>query len=115
MLCALCSIAPEMGITKGRRQNIVRGHTALSFSVKSQKGYNNQRQRFPALASRFYNLTIRKGSAQCFVVSICTEPKSMQNFPNSIVLTSHSCYQYYTLCRRLSMSFQWPIIDRSGH
>ena len=25
MLCALCSIAPKMGITKGRRQNIVRG------------------------------------------------------------------------------------------
>lgn len=25
MLCALCSITPEMGITKGRRQNIVRG------------------------------------------------------------------------------------------
>ena len=39
----------------------------------------------------------------------------MQNFPNNIVLTSHSCYQYYTLCRRLSMSFRWPIIDRSGH
>ena len=32
MLCALCSIAPEMGITKGRRQNIVRGLTFLIVS-----------------------------------------------------------------------------------
>ena len=27
----------------------------------------------------------------------------MQNFPNNIVLTSHSCHKYYTMCRCLSM------------
>ena len=37
MLCALCSIAPEMGITKGRGQNIVRGHTTSIFSYQSAK------------------------------------------------------------------------------
>ena len=37
MLCALCSIAPEMGITKGRGQNIVRGHTSLIFSCQIAK------------------------------------------------------------------------------
>ena len=28
----------------------------------------------------------------------------MQNFPNNIVLTSHSYHKYYTMRRRLSMS-----------
>ena len=104
MLCALYSIAPEMGITKGRGQNIVRGAKSKILPCQSAKGYKNQRQRFSALASRFYNLTVRKGSAQCFVVSICTEPKSMQNFPNNIVLTSLPYHKYYTMCRCLSTS-----------
>lgn len=104
MLCALCSIVPEMGITKGRGQNIVRGPKETILPVSLQKGYNNQRQRFSAPAFRFYSLTVGKGSAQCFVVSICTEPNSMQNFPNNIVLTSHSYHKYYTMRRRLSMS-----------
>lgn len=104
MLCALCSIALEMSITKGRRQTSSAAQNKLSCPVSLQKGYNNQRQRFSALASRYYRLTVRKGSAQCFVVSICTEPKSIQNFPNNIVLTSHSCLKYYTMYRCLSMS-----------
>lgn len=37
MLCALCSVAPELGITKGRRQNIVRGHTSSIFSYQIVK------------------------------------------------------------------------------
>ena len=114
MLCALCSIAPEMGITKGRGQNISAAQNKRSCPVSLQKGYKNQRQRFSALASRFYNLTVRKGSAQCFVVSICTEPKSMQNFPNNIVLTSHSYHKYYTMHRCLSMSVRRPAIDGAG-
>ena len=104
MLCALCSIALEMSITKGRRQTSSAAQNKLSCPVSLQKGCKNQRQRFSALAPRFYNLTVRKGSAQCFVVSICTEPKSMQNFPNNIVLTSLCYYKYYTMCRCLSMS-----------
>ncbi len=38
----------------------------------------------------------------------------MQNFPNNIVLTSLYYSKYYTMCRRLSISFWWPIMDRSG-
>ena len=68
MLCALCSIAPEMGITKGRGQNISAAQNKRSCPVSLQKGCNNLRQRFSALAFRFYRLTVRKGSAQCFVV-----------------------------------------------
>lgn len=37
----------------------------------------------------------------------------MQNFPNNIVLTSHSYLKYYTMCRGLSMSIWWPAIDGS--
>lgn len=37
MLCALCFIALKMGITKGRRQNIVRGHTSSIFSCQLAK------------------------------------------------------------------------------
>lgn len=35
----------------------------------------------------------------------------MQNFPNNIVLTSHSYHKYYTMCRYLSMSVWRPAID----
>lgn len=104
MLCALCSVAPELGITKGRRQNIVCGHTSSIFSYQIVKRVQQPKAGCSALASRFYRLTVPKGSAQCFVVSTCTEPKSMQNFPNNIVLTSHSCLKYYTMCRCLSTS-----------
>ena len=38
----------------------------------------------------------------------------MQNFPNNIVLTSLYYSEYYTMCRRLSMFFWRPVIDRSG-
>ena len=37
MLCALCSIAPEMGITKDRRQNIVRGLESTILPYQSAK------------------------------------------------------------------------------
>lgn len=37
MLCALCSIAPEMGITKGRGQNIFRGPKSTILSCQSAK------------------------------------------------------------------------------
>lgn len=35
----------------------------------------------------------------------------MQNFPNNIVLTSHSYHKYYTKRRCLSMSVRRPAID----
>lgn len=35
----------------------------------------------------------------------------MQNFPNNIVLTSHSYHKYYTMRRCLSMSVRRPAID----
>ena len=38
MLCALCSITPKTGITKGRGQNIVRGQNKLFCPVSLQKG-----------------------------------------------------------------------------
>ena len=38
----------------------------------------------------------------------------MQNFPNNIVLTSLCYFKYYTMCRRLSMSIWWTLIDRAG-
>lgn len=37
----------------------------------------------------------------------------MQNFPNNIVLTSHSYHKYYTMRRYLSMSVRRPTIDRA--
>lgn len=37
MLCALCSIAPKMGITKGRGQNIVRGPKYTILPCQSAK------------------------------------------------------------------------------
>ena len=45
MLCALYSIAPEMGITKGRGQNIVRGLKWSIFSSQpAKRGTTNPRQ-----------------------------------------------------------------------
>ena len=37
MLCALCSITLKMGITKGRRQNIVRGPKSTILSCQIVK------------------------------------------------------------------------------
>ena len=41
-----------------------------------------------APASRCYKFMFWKGSAQCLMVSTCVEPKTMQNFPINIALTS---------------------------
>ena len=103
MLCALCSITLKMGITKGRGQNIVRGPKSKILPCQFVKRVQKPKAVIFCPGLSVLQLDSPKGSAQCFVVSTCTEPKSIQNFPNNIVLTSLCYCKYYTMYRCLSM------------
>ena len=115
MLCALCSIVPEMGITKGRRQNIrLRPYIIDRFLSACKKGAKTKGSDFLPWPPGFTGWQSQKAPHNVLWYPFVRSRNQYKIFrATSCSPLFTTINKYYTMHRCLSMPVRTPAIDRS--